>query len=205
MLDARLAGSSEIRRIQSVAAQFLHRAGIGANTATALALASGVGSGIALATQATGWGIVLLATSAALDAIDGTIARELGTPTVVGGIFDLVSDRIVETAVIIGIAWTHPELYFAALVLVASWYVNITAFLAVGAALERSGPKLIEYPPGILERSEAMIFFVALAAIESIPFMHSIGPFLCYLMTGLEIATGCQRLIFGWRTLSKAR
>ncbi|MGH7864995.1 MAG: hypothetical protein ACREQB_08395 [Candidatus Binataceae bacterium] len=75
-----------------------------------------------------------------------------------GGVLDLVGDRVVETAVIIGIAWTRPELYLPALVLVGTWYVNITVFLAVGAALERRGPKLIVYPPGILERSEALIF-----------------------------------------------
>ena len=107
-------------------------------------------------------GIALLALSAAFDAIDGTIARECAAPSALGGVFDLVSDRVVETAVIIGIAWGHSELYFPALVLVGSWYVNITVFLAVGAALERHGPKLIEYPPGILERTEALVFFVIL-------------------------------------------
>ncbi len=99
----------------------------------------------------------MLALSAALDAIDGTIARECAAPSALGGVFDLVSDRVVETAVIIGIAWGHAELYFPALALVGSWYVNITVFLAVGAALERHGPKLIEYPPGILERTEALV------------------------------------------------
>ena len=53
---------------------------------------------------------------------------------------------------IVGIAWRAPALYFPALVLVATWYVNITIFLAVGAALEGPSAKLIEYPPGILER-----------------------------------------------------
>jgi phosphatidylglycerophosphate synthase len=113
-----------------------------------------------------------------------------------------VSDRLVETAVIVGIAWNHPELFRPALLLVGSWYVNITVFLAVGAALEHSGPKLIEYPPGILERTEVLIFFAVLALVASVAVLRLLGPILCYAMTALEVATGLQRLIFGWRMLA---
>ena len=79
--------------------------------------------------------------------------------------------------------------------------MNITIFLAVGAALEGPGKKLIEYPPGILERSEALIFFVVLAIVESAPILRPLGPYLCYAMTAMEIATGAQRLMFGIRML----
>ncbi|MGH7778362.1 MAG: CDP-alcohol phosphatidyltransferase family protein [Candidatus Binataceae bacterium] len=201
MLDTILGDSADVRRIQSTLARALFRVGVGANLATALAAVTGVAAGIAFGKGSAGWGIALLALSAALDALDGTIARQCAAPSALGGIFDLVSDRIVETAVIIGIAWGHAELYFAALLLVGSWYVNITVFLAVGAALDRHGPKLIEYPPGILERTEALAFFVILASVESIRFLHPVGPILCYAMAALELVTGAQRLIFGWRKL----
>jgi archaetidylinositol phosphate synthase len=197
MLDKILGESEEIRRLQSSAARALSRIGLSANAATTLAVLAGISAGVAFGVQSPGWGIVLLAISAGLDAIDGTIARERAQPTLFGGVADLVADRIVESAVIIGIAWPYRALYFPALVLVASWYVNITVFLAVGAAIERSGPKLIEYPPGLLERTEAMIFFVLLGAIMSIGPIRPIGPVLCYAMTALEIATGAQRLLFG--------
>ncbi|MGO9452012.1 MAG: CDP-alcohol phosphatidyltransferase family protein [Candidatus Binataceae bacterium] len=201
MLDKILGENPDVVRIQSSAARTLSGLGLRADTATALAAATGVCAGIAFARQEPGWGIVLLAISAALDAIDGTIARQQAEPTLLGGISDLVSDRVVESAVIIGIAWPHRELYLPALFLVASWYVNITVFLAVGAALERHGPKLIDYPPGILERTEALIFFVVLGAISSIAVLRPVGPILCYAMTALEIATGAQRYLFGRRML----
>lgn len=138
----------------------------------------------------------MLALSAALDAIDGTIARDYGGgSSLLGGVLDLSSDRLVEAAVIVGIAWPRPELHRAAFVLVASWYLNITIFLAVGAALERGGPKLIEYPPGILERTEALIFFAILAIARPA------GPILCYLFAALELVTGAQRFVFGWNKL----
>jgi phosphatidylglycerophosphate synthase len=201
MLDKLLAENAGVRRIQSAAAHTLFSAGIGANTATTIAAIAGVAAGIAFCAGALAAGLVLLALSAACDALDGTIARECAAPTALGGVFDLCADRLVETAVIVGIAWNSPALWRPALLLVGSWYVNITVFLAVGAALAGRGPKLIDYPPGILERTEALIFFAVLAIVEAAPVLHPLGPILCYLITALEVATGLQRFIFGWRML----
>jgi phosphatidylglycerophosphate synthase len=201
MLDTILGENPEVRRLQSSTARALAHLGVSANLATAAALAAGMGAGIAFGIEAPGWGILLLTISAALDALDGTLARETGQATLLGGVSDLVADRVVESAVIIGIAWPYPALYLPALTLVASWYVNITVFLAVGAALERHGPKLIDYPPGILERTEALLFLIVLGAIQSVPVLRAVGPILCYAMSALEVATAAQRFRFGWRML----
>jgi phosphatidylglycerophosphate synthase len=187
--------------VQSRIARLLFRVGVSANVATMLALVAGVMSGIAFARGGVMLGLIALAVSAGLDSVDGTIARECAAPSVLGGVFDLTADRVVEIFVIVGIAWRDPALYFPALVLVGSWYVNITVFLAVGAALERRGPKLIEYPPGILERTEAIIFFAVLAIVEATAITRPIGPILAYAMTALEVATGAQRLMFGIRLM----
>ncbi len=199
MLDTIMGANPALRRVQSAASRALHGAGISADTATASGAAIGVGAGIAFGAGRTGLGIAMLAVSAALDAVDGTLAREFGGgSSLLGGVLDLSSDRLVEVAVIIGIAWPRPELHLAAFALVASWYLNITVFLAVGAALERGGPKLIEYPPGILERTEALIFFAVLALARPI------GPILCYVFVALEIATSAQRFAFGWNKLRQS-
>ncbi|MDO8434915.1 MAG: CDP-alcohol phosphatidyltransferase family protein [Candidatus Binatus sp.] len=201
MLDTVLAANSDIRRVQSLAARALSRIGISANAATIAGTIMGVAAAIEFGRGSTTAGIAALAISAALDAIDGTIAREAGASSPLGGVLDLTSDRVVEILVIVGIAQRDSALFFPALLLVGSWYVNITIFLAVGAALDREGPKLIDYPPGILERSEALIFFVVLAIVEAAPLARPLGPYLCYAMTAMEIATGVQRLIFGVRML----
>jgi archaetidylinositol phosphate synthase len=201
MLDSILATNPDIRSLQSRCARFLFRIGVSANVATILALLAGVVGGIAFARGTVMPGLVALAVSALLDAIDGTIARECAAPSVLGGVLDLTADRVVEVFVIVGIAWRDPVMYFPAMVLVASWYVNITVFLAVGAALERRGPKLIEYPPGILERTEAIIFFTVLAVVEATAILRPLGPILAYAMTALEVATSAQRLMFGVRLL----
>jgi archaetidylinositol phosphate synthase len=142
-------------------------------------------------------GVLLVGASALVDAVDGTIAREFAVATQLGGMLDLCSDRVVEFAVITGIAWRRPELYFPALILIGTWYVNITAFLAAGAALERCGPKLIDYPPGLVERAELIIFFVFLAMLP-----RQFGPWLCYAYSGLELITATQRLLYARRMLS---
>jgi phosphatidylglycerophosphate synthase len=201
MLDTVLGENSDVRRIQSLGARALQWIGISANVATIAGTVAGAASAIAFGRGSTTWGIVALAVSATLDAVDGTLARNSGTSSVLGGVLDLTSDRIVEILVIIGIASRDLALYFPALLLVGSWYVNITIFLAVGAALDRHGPKLIEYPPGILERSEALIFFVVLAIVEGAPLLRPLGPYLCYAMTAMEIATGAQRLRYGIQML----
>jgi len=201
MLDSVLSETQDIRSLQSRIARLLFRVGVSANVATMLALLAGIASGIAFARGGVMVGLIALAISAGLDAVDGTIARECATPSVLGGVLDLTADRVVEIFVIVGIAWRDPALYFPALVLVGSWYVNITIFLAVGAALERRGPKLIEYPPGILERTEAIIFFAVLAIVEATAITRPIGPILAYAMTALEVATGAQRLMFGIRLM----
>jgi phosphatidylglycerophosphate synthase len=205
MLDTILGANPRVRRLQSDVARAFSSVGISANAATIGAIASGVGAAIALGRESLGWGLMMLALSAALDAIDGTIARQTASPTRLGGVLDLTGDRVVEAAVIIAIAWNDPALYFPALALVASWYVNITIFLAVGAALDGGGAKLIEYPPGILERTEAMIFFAVLATVESVAFLRPAGPVICYAMTALEVTTGAQRLAFGIRNLHTGR
>jgi len=198
MLDSILGANPVARRVQTDSARILHNIGITANGATIAAALIGVAAGVAFGIDRLGLGILLLAISAGLDALDGTLAREFGgASTALGGMMDLSFDRVVEAAVIIGIVWQHPALDFYALLLVASWYVNITVFLAVGAALERSGPKLIEYPPGILERTEALVFFAVLALVESTHYSAWMGPILCLAMTALEIVTGAQRFLFG--------
>ncbi len=203
MLDSILGASPVIQRLQATGARTLHSIGITANGATIAAAIIGVIAGVAFAIEHVGLGILLLAVSAALDALDGTLARQFGgASTPFGGVMDLCFDRVVEAAVIVGIVWRHPELNFYALLLVASWYVNITVFLAVGAAMERTGPKLIDYPPGILERTEALIFFAVLAMVASTHYLSWIGPVLCLAMTALEIVTGAQRFLFGRAHLS---
>ncbi len=90
---------------------------------------------------------------------------------------------------------TRPHLHLPALVLAATWYVNLCVFLAVGAASERHPAKVIYYPPGLLERSEGLLFALIVIALPRLA-----GAAL-YVYAGLEVVTAAQRFHHGRRAL----
>jgi phosphatidylglycerophosphate synthase len=194
MLDSLLTQSPELRALQSQAARMLYQAGIRADWATIMAGVLGVTAGFLFARRDTTAGILALALSGGLDAVDGTVAREFERPTLLGGILDLTLDRVVEAAVLLGLIWPHPALWLPAAVVLATWYINITAFMATGAALGAS-EKLIHYPPGLVERTEALLFFLLLALAPAF------GAYFCYAYAALEAATAIQRVSYAWRHL----
>jgi archaetidylinositol phosphate synthase len=196
MLDSFMAQRLALRRVQWNVARMLHRAGVRANWATAIGGILGVLAGAMFANGQIAIGIIALASSGGLDAVDGTIAREFETATRLGGILDLTLDRIVEVAVLLGLIWRHPALELPAAVVLATWYVNITVFMATGAALGAS-EKLIHYPPGLVERTEALVFFILLALAA--PF----GIYICYAYATLEVATTIQRMDYARRYLGE--
>jgi phosphatidylglycerophosphate synthase len=194
MLDSLMAERPTLRSLQSRIARVLFQSGVRANQATIIGGVLGVTAGVLFARDNLALGLFALSLSGILDAVDGTIAREFGAATVLGGVLDLTFDRIVEAAVLLGLVWPHSWLQLPAAVVLATWYVNITIFMATGAALGGS-EKLIHYPPGLVERTEALIFFVLLALV---PIW---GAYLCYAYAGLEIATVVQRVIYALRYL----
>src|SRR5436190_2223416 len=165
MLDSLLTrpGSTPAALLDALARR-LGAAGVAADVLTHAALACGVGAG------ALFWldrGCLALAVSGLLDAVDGRVARLGPGPTPWGGVLDLTFDRVVEAAVLLGIAVPRPHLHLPALVLAATWYVNLCVFLAVGAASERHPAKVIHYPPGLLERSEGLVLSLIVVALRA--------------------------------------
>src|SRR5438132_990143 len=166
MLDRLLTrpGSTPAALLDALARR-LGAAGLTPDVLTYAALACGVGAG-ALFWLDHGWlALLALAVSGLLDALDGRVARLGPGPTPWGGVLDLTFDRVVEAAVLLGIAVPRPHLHLPALVLAATWYVNLCVFLAVGAASERHPAKVIYYPPGLLERSEGLLFALIVIAL----------------------------------------
>jgi phosphatidylglycerophosphate synthase len=194
MLDSLLIKRRKLRSLQSHVARMFYRAGIRAAWVAIIGGILGVTAGVLFAYGATAMGILALALSGGLDAVDGAIAREFERATALGGILDLTVDRVVEVAVLLGLIWPHPTLRLPAVIVLATWYVNITAFMATGAAL-RASEKLIHYPPGLVERSEALGFFLLLALAPAF------GAYLCYAYAALEAATAIQRVGYAWRHL----
>lgn len=197
MLDSTLGrpGSGVARALDRLAAT-LAGAGIGADALSYAALALGL-LGAALFYIGSGaCGLLTLCVSGLCDALDGRVARLGRGATPWGGVMDLTFDRIVEAAVLLGIALPHPAWHLPALVLACTWYVNLCIFLAVGAASDQMRVKLIVYPPGLLERSESLLF--AAIVVVAPGWVPAAG----YLYAALEVLTGAQRFRYGRRALS---
>jgi phosphatidylglycerophosphate synthase len=79
-----------------------HSRGITPNMITALGLTFGIASGTLLALQSIPSAFALGFLSVFCDVLDGTLARKFHLESKFGLVFDAVSDRISETAVVIG-------------------------------------------------------------------------------------------------------
>jgi phosphatidylglycerophosphate synthase len=171
-------------------------AGFRPDALTAGALFTGLLAAVLFAAERFLLGWLCLVFSGLLDALDGRVARLGSGPSAWGGVLDLVSDRIVEAAVLLALSGLAPGAQPSALFLLATWYVNITVFLAVGAASRMASEKLIHYPPGLLERSEALLF-CTLALL----FPQAFGT-LCVVYGLLGLATAGQRLWYAHKVLA---
>ena len=196
MLDSTFGkpGSSVAGALDRLAAAIV-RAGISANALTYAALVLGLVGACLFYLGHGWWALAVLLVSGLCDAVDGRVARLGGGATPWGGVLDLTFDRVVEAAVLLGIALPNPAWHLPALVLACTWYVNLCVFLAVGAASDRQGEKLIVYPPGLLERSEALFF--ALVVVLAPGWAPAAG----YVYAALEVYTGTQRFRYGRRAL----
>ena len=196
MLDTFLtrAGSASDDALAAVA-RGLHRAGVTPNGLTYNALASGLGAALLFYCDHGWWAYAVVLLSGLLDAVDGRVARMGPGPTVWGGVLDLLCDRVVEAAILLGIAVPHPSWHLPALVVAATWYVNISVFLTIGAASDKASANVIDYPPGLLERSELLIFAFIVVALPILV------PATAYLYAVLEVVTAAQRFRYGRRML----
>jgi len=176
-------------------ARRLLEAGWTSDAVTYAGLATGVLAGLLFYLGHPWLAFAVLLVSALLDALDGRVARLGRGPTPWGGVLDLTFDRIVEAAILLGLALPRPHLHAAALVVAATWYVNISVFLAIGAASDRYSEKVIFYPPGLLERGESLLFAFIVVAIP--PWAVT----ACYVYAGLEVVTAAQRFRFGRQAL----
>ncbi len=104
--------------------------------------------------------ILFLLVSGFLDMLDGAVARERGMTSNNGAMLDIVSDRIVEFAIIFGLFLVDPtNRATLVLAMLGSCYICVTTFLIVGMHY----PRQVErgyLSPGLIERLEAFIFFI---------------------------------------------
>jgi len=142
-------------------AQTCARRGIEPLQVTLCAAALGAVAALALAIGWTALFLILLWLSGLLDAVDGTLARQLCSASRAGALLDIVCDRLVEVLVIVAFGLRFPDALFSLLLLSGSIILSLTVFLTSAAALPATSNKSFHYQAGLAERSEGFLFFLS--------------------------------------------
>lgn len=130
------------------------------NTITFLSLLTGVCIMPALYMHQPIIASLLLLLSGYFDTLDGALARKTHQSSAVGTVFDIMSDRMVECSIVIGLCSIDPAgRGIWALLMVCSMLICITSFLVVGIFAQNQSEKSFHYSPGLMERAEAFIIF----------------------------------------------
>jgi phosphatidylglycerophosphate synthase len=112
---------------------------------------------------------ILLLLSGYLDTLDGTLARMTNNSTALGSVLDIMADRLVEFVIILGLYSIAPlSRATLCLWLLGSILLCVTSFLVVGIFTEKDSHKGFFYSPGLIERPEAFLFFIAMILLPTI-------------------------------------
>lgn len=147
----------------------LARMGLSANMLTLIGLAIGLGGAATIASGQFAAGLVLIVVNRLADGLDGAVARANGA-TDLGGYFDIVADFAFYVSIPVAFGIVDPANTVPALVLVASFVLTGTSFLAFaaiaanrGEKTDAHGRKSFFYSTGIAEGAETIIVFLAMA------------------------------------------
>lgn len=150
---------AQVQPIFDQGARGLNRLGLTPAFVTVLALLTGLGAGFAIGYGQYSLAILLLWLSGALDVLDGTLARHQNKESQFGAYMDLIFDRVVEGAVVLGFYFSAPEHPLSYLVFFMGAMFNFTTFMVVGALFKNEGNKSMHYDVGIVERTETFVVF----------------------------------------------
>ncbi|ERH41959.1 cytochrome C oxidase subunit III [Legionella pneumophila str. Leg01/11] len=134
-------------------------------------------------------GITLLLLSGFCDTLDGTLARLNQNSSDWGSVMDIMSDRFVEFVVVFALFTLAPQQRGVwTLLMLGSMFLCITSFLVVGIFTVNDSQKSFHYSPGLMERAEAFLFFIAMILWPNAFVVFSL------LFTGLVTLTAVIRL-----------
>lgn len=130
-----------------------------ANTVTLIAFISGILSGFCIAVHCQWTAFFFLMISGLCDALDGTVARLTGTASELGAFCDLVSDRMVESAIMAGIAWGYPQYSFVTLLFMIALLLHFSTFGIAASLFKNTSEKSLHYNKSMVERVDAFLVF----------------------------------------------
>jgi len=146
----------------------LARVGARPDNLTAAGFVFGAAAAGALALEAYGWALALIALNRLADGLDGAVARSVGV-TDFGGFLDIVADFLVYSGLIFGFAVGRPDMALPAAFLIFAFVGTGTTFLAFavfaakrGIETRERGLKSLFYIGGLTEGAETIACLIAI-------------------------------------------
>ncbi len=104
-------------------------------------------------------GALFLLLSGFCDVVDGSLARHRTETSPLGAAWDIVTDRLVEGAILFALYLATSKAILVLLMMIAI-LICITSFLVVGIFSANNSRKSFHYSPGLIERPEAFLLFL---------------------------------------------
>lgn len=165
--------------------KFLVLLNIKPKTITICAFIMGLGSGLLIAMGQVIPAIIALWLSGLLDVLDGSVARLSNSSSNNGAYMDMIFDRMVEAAIILGFAFILPNYYFTYLIFFVGVIFNFSTFLVAGALFKNHGNKSMHYDIGIVERTEIFIVFTLMIIFNNYIFYILVTFNVLIFLTGI--------------------
>jgi len=174
---------------------------ISANSITIGGFLLGVGSAYAVVQGQFTTALILLLLNRMADGLDGAVARQTKA-TDLGAYLDIVSDFVLWAILPLAFLFHDMNNAFAVAVLLSSFAMSMTVFLAYAIQAERrgtvsdaQGKKGFYYLAGLAEGTETILFFIAAMA-----YPHSFAP-LALLFAAFVFLSVIGRLIVSFQSL----
>ena len=165
------------------------------NQVTWLAFLIGVATGLFIYLDLFIIAIIFLWLSGFLDAVDGSMARQVNNTTSWGTLLDITFDRVVEISFIIGLALRFSEIQFFIILMTSSIILSMTIFLTVGALSRKEGIKSFYYQAGLAERTEGFILFSLMLIFPGVISIIAIIYTVAVLFTAFQRMLEAKRLL----------
>lgn len=146
--------------------------------------------------------IICLLISGYLDTLDGSVARKSNKVSDLGSMLDIIIDRVVEGSILFGFFLINPANAIWCFLMLFANLICITAFLVVGVFTKQpSHDKSFFYSPGLIERTEAFIFYTLMIILPE--YFRTLATL--YIILVIISAILHLRLFYRWDQINKAK
>jgi CDP-diacylglycerol--glycerol-3-phosphate 3-phosphatidyltransferase len=156
VLKARLGHDFDERIARAL--PFLFHPRVHPNALSVLGVAVSLGGAWAFAEGAFRWGAAIVLVGGVFDLVDGVVARRQGRVTTFGGFLDSSLDRVVDMALLLGLAMHYAGRGAGGLAWLAAFALVATVMVSYTKA--RAESVVPRFEGGLLERAERIVILV---------------------------------------------